>query len=188
MDKTIFKKAHVEINARREKQLSENSPKQEAAPKHTDHEHATIEAQVRLDAIDKTIAEIRQTAHESQLVARESRDESVRQGVEITGIANWQKRQNGEISSMVISFNNLSVSVNDKLDGLKLQIDKLHTAHSNEIERICDQYDEKIEAVTINSLKQTASDRDTFQRWLIAIMGTIIAGLIITVVSIRFGF
>jgi hypothetical protein len=54
--------------------------------------------------------------------------------------------------------------------------------------KICDEYDGRLESLTIATMKQQAADRNKLQWWLIGMMGTVIGGLMITIVSIRIGF
>ena len=170
-------------------------PENEPALKRRDDahaDHATLEARLRLSALEDVAKEIRQ-------VAQNAHTDVAAIGERIAGITDWQRRQNGDIASMVNSFNNLSTTLNDKLDGIKGQISTLREAGNKEINRIkdehekdmakiCEEYDQRLESLAIATLKQQAADRDKLQRWLIGLMGTIIGGLILTVVSIRLGF
>ena len=171
--------------------MQENEPalkRRDAA--HSDH--ATLEAKLRLSALEDISKEIRQVAQNAHtnVAAIDER---------IVGITDWQRRQNGDIASMVNSFNNLSTTLNDKLDGIKnlisasrdeynKEIAVLKDGHEKDMAKICEEYDQRLESLAIATLKQQAADRDKLQRWLIGLMGTIIGGLVLTIVSIRIGF
>jgi predicted nucleic acid-binding Zn-ribbon protein len=170
-------------------------PENDPALKRRDAAHAdkaTLESHLRLSALEDVVKEIRQ-------VAQNAHTDVAAIGERIAGITDWQRRQNGDISAMVTSFNNLSATLNEKLDGIKTQISSSREEHNKEISvlkeghekdmaKICGEYDDRLESLAIATLKQQAADRDKLQRWLIGLMGTIIGGLILTIVSIRIGF
>lgn len=168
--------------------MPENEPaRKRRDDAHADH-HATLEARLRLSALEDVAKEIRQVAQNAHtdVAAIDER---------IAGITDWQRRQNGDIESMVNAFNNLSTTLNDKLDGIKnlisasrdeynKEIAVLKDGHEKDIANICRQYDKKLEVVTVTAVQQQVK----FQRWLIGLMGTVIGGLMITIISIRLGF
>ena len=141
-------------------------------PVYSTSDHATLEALIRLNALESTTSEIKKVAEDARLLA-------IRQTDRLESITEWQTRQNGSIADMVKAFNSLSTTVNQKLENLKDLINTLNASHKEGIVKVCAEYDAKIENMNISVLRQTSHDRDRLQRWIIVFMGTVIAGLII---------
>lgn len=154
------------------------------------NDHATLEARLRIESLERTVMEIKK-------IAGESHTDVAAISERIAGITEWQRRQNGDISSMVTALNNLSNSVGEKIDSVKNHITGMQNSHDKEISemkaehgksiaKICDDYDGKIESLAITTLKQQSADRDKVQRWLIGLLGTIIGGIMIAHFTLGF--
>jgi len=144
-------------------------------------EHATLEARIRLNALDKTVAEI-------QTIARESHETAVRLTEKVESVINWQRRQNGDMNSLDVSMNALSTNINDKFDELKREIQKMQETSTARITEVCTLYDAKIDTLNVEVIKQRSADHDKFMYRIVGIMGALIGGLVLAIVSIRIGF
>lgn len=134
---------------------------------------STLESKLKIEALESAVSEIKS-------VASVSHDLAMRQDEKLNGVIEWQRRQNGAVDK-------LTEMVTKNFAELKREMQRNNNDHKKEIERFCHENDERFESFQITSMKQQATDRDKFQRWMIGIMGTIIAGLLIAIVSTRFG-
>jgi flagellar biosynthesis GTPase FlhF len=140
-------------------------------------EEATTEARIRIETLERDVREIRLVADEAHRVAAAQHEH-------MKGMTEWQQRQNGDSATLSQAVNKMISTLSEKMDVINKQITAMNLGHQKDIANICTQYDKKLEVVTVTAVQQQVK----FQRWLIGLMGTVIGGLMITIISIRIGF
>lgn len=138
-----------------------------------DHEHATLEARLRLEAVEKDINGIKHTADAAH-------DRGTELSERLDGVIGWQKRQNGSIESSATAMNNLGTTMSarmdrlnkdifDRIDTLAKELTKslyemsgeirtLHEERDKEIEQICSDYNAKIADMRLEALNRVQQE------------------------------
>jgi CII-binding regulator of phage lambda lysogenization HflD len=122
-----------------------------STPLYIDKEHATLEARIRIEALENSVKEI-------QRLASESRVTNVSLTGKLEGLTEWQRRQNGDITELKSTYNSSSAALANKLDLIRDQIQLMHDQRDKEIDKItnsCTGYE-----IVLRDLTETTDKHD----------------------------
>ena len=124
----------------------------DASPhKMLDSDHATLEARIRIEALENSVKEI-------QRLASEGRVANVSLAGKLEGLTEWQRRQNSDITELKSTYNSSSTALANKLDLIRDQIQLMHNQRDKKVDKIansCTGYE-----IVLRDLTETTDKHD----------------------------